>query len=445
MGWCNGVARTALMSTAEFDSGGETPQPPKVWRRGVLIGLGFVATLLALELGLRAAEALRDRPAPVADTSENVVRVLCLGESITAFGGNQSYPSQLEGLLNRDGRGKRFTVVNGGVAGITTETMLQQLDEQLERHRPQIVVTMLGVNDEAFGLGNAGRLPIQAALHRATLTHLALAIQESRLKLQGTAVDDAPHNPIVDRAWQLFGTGQADEALAELRQAVAGPEPRAEVVQTLVSFLMVSSRLEEAKTVAGQWIAAHPNDTAMRETLFRIPFRQATLAIKDGRLDEAERAFTELERAAAETHPEFLVLAQGKLASIADIRGDHAAAAAYRAAAASGRTGIADEATKQSYRRLVSIVQQRGIRVVAMQYPLRSVDTLRELLGDPPGVTYVDNDATFQTALQIAPWEHWFNDTVAGDFGHTARAGSRLLAENVARVILAPPSAGNGT
>jgi hypothetical protein len=72
-----------------------------------------------------------------------------------------------------------------------------------------------------------------------------------------------------------------------------------------------------------------------------------------------------------------------------------------------------------------------------MQYPLRSVDELRTILGDPADVVFVDNDASFREALRRAPWETWFTDDFAGDFGHTTPAGSELIAENAARAILA--------
>jgi hypothetical protein len=71
-----------------------------------------------------------------------------------------------------------------------------------------------------------------------------------------------------------------------------------------------------------------------------------------------------------------------------------------------------------------------------MQYPLRSAGALRTLLGDTD-VTIVENDQPFRDALRRAPWETWFTDAFAGDFGHTTPAGSHLLAEDVAPAVLA--------
>ena len=43
-------------------------------------------------------------------------RILCLGDSMTAKGGDLSYPAQLERILNEKGKGGRFRVINGGQA-----------------------------------------------------------------------------------------------------------------------------------------------------------------------------------------------------------------------------------------------------------------------------------------------------------------------------------------
>jgi hypothetical protein len=52
------------------------------------------------------------------------------------------------------------------------------------------------------------------------------------------------------------------------------------------------------------------------------------------------------------------------------------------------------------------------------------------------GVIFVDNERVFKEALKKGEYRDYFSDTFAGDFGHCTEKGNRLLAENIANVIL---------
>jgi len=77
-------------------------------------------------------------------------RILCLGDSITANGGDYSYPSQLQYALNHDGRNLKFQVINKGMPSWTTTDMSDHFEEYLQKYHPQMIVFMVGVNDISF-------------------------------------------------------------------------------------------------------------------------------------------------------------------------------------------------------------------------------------------------------------------------------------------------------
>jgi len=79
--------------------------------------------------------------------SHGEYRILCLGESSTALGGQDAYPNQLEEFLNLGQSRVNFKVVNKGIPSITTTHIALHLEEYLEEYKPQIVVTMIGIND----------------------------------------------------------------------------------------------------------------------------------------------------------------------------------------------------------------------------------------------------------------------------------------------------------
>jgi hypothetical protein len=92
-------------------------------------------------------------------------------------------------------------------------------------------------------------------------------------------------------------------------------------------------------------------------------------------------------------------------------------------------------ATYKNYNEIVRRVLGHGAVMVAMQYPLRDVELLRNLLHDQEGVIFIENKKNFQNALKNGESTRYFLDLFAGDFGHCTAAGNRLIADNVADVL----------
>ena len=90
----------------------------------LLIVLGIFLTVILLEVGLRIAGGvvlyLQEKHNHMS-FNPNEYRILCLGESTTALGGEDSYPSQLEEMLNSQNQQKRFTVINKGLISTTSD------------------------------------------------------------------------------------------------------------------------------------------------------------------------------------------------------------------------------------------------------------------------------------------------------------------------------------
>jgi len=90
-----------------------------------------------------------------------------------------------------------------------------------------------------------------------------------------------------------------------------------------------------------------------------------------------------------------------------------------------------------NYHKLKAVLDKRGIRYVCAQYPLRSIEPLRKIFqGSARGILFVDNEKLFKNALQKAGYKDYFIDLCNGDSGHCTPEGNRLLAENIANVIL---------
>jgi len=118
-----------------------------------LIILGVCLAAIFLEIGLRLAGGfvlyLQERHNHVS-FAPNEYRILCLGESTTALGGEDSYPSQLEEMLNAQADTKKFTVINKGIISTNTGYILEHVEQNLDTYKPQIVVLMMGINDKFY-------------------------------------------------------------------------------------------------------------------------------------------------------------------------------------------------------------------------------------------------------------------------------------------------------
>lgn len=124
--------------------------------------LGLAVALLALEGGLRLIGFVftqRQEWANQAALAEGRdIRVICIGESTTAMGATFAYPRQLESVLEERHPGPSFSVFNLGRMGAESSILLEDLESQLDRYRPHVVVAMMGANDV---IGTAQTGPVQ--------------------------------------------------------------------------------------------------------------------------------------------------------------------------------------------------------------------------------------------------------------------------------------------
>ncbi|TAM38436.1 tetratricopeptide repeat protein [bacterium] len=95
------------------------------------------------------------------------------------------------------------------------------------------------------------------------------------------------------------------------------------------------------------------------------------------------------------------------------------------------------DVTVNSYRKLKEILDKRRIKFVCVQYPARSIAPLKKIFeGNEKGIIFVDNEKIFKDALKKGGSMAYFVDMFGINFGHCTKKGNRLLAENIANVIL---------
>ena len=494
--------------------------------------LGALVVLVLLELGLRAGGALfmgRQRCANLIALGEGTeLRVLCLGESTTAFGGEDSWPAQLQELL-RQRLGCEVAVINGGIPSTNSTVLLSKLPQQIEEYRPGLVVAMMGANDGGDTIPFAATAEVA---HEGVLDHLR-TWRAVKLLMSGLFQPRSFGEGVMAKAAGAGssaaspGAGSApapmDAPSPELRRRCGGGEvgsllERGYYLERDGDFAMADDAYQRAldldpicgwaafrlavgaerrqdMVMAEAWLRraleAQPHLTAASFTLGRILWKQdrcpEAIAVLQPALEldpDDPSAWQDLgacsqrmgdEKLAERALQRALVLAPDDkrtwvcLVDFYERAGRHEAVAALaeralaeqpdaphiigRFALYFHRTGHPDEArrfyelahaaqrgsfhpiTRDNYLEMLRILDEAGIPLVAVQYPMRSLEPLRSLFPQPERVIFVDNESSFKQALATSSYQALFWDNCYGDFGHATRQGNHLLAENIAWAI----------
>lgn len=536
---------------------------PRRTERLLALLAGVLIALVLLELGLRLVGAsflwTQQRRNRQAMASGDAVTVLCVGESTTAMGGPESYPAQLEQELAEQARNLSFAVVNRGIPGGDSSMIAARMEADLATYQPQIVVAMMGANDNhsAFGGGavpfedapqaERGRFPhslrtyrlfgqVRHALARAESDEPGVPLSRVQRGMFAPpcagSVGTRGGEPVcagIGEAWELAGSGRRARAEAAFRDAVDGIPGSAIPRVELGVFLWNTGRIDEGEEVLRSAAEAEPAAVeawvelgellrqAERLEEAQAAFRRAVavdgdcpdahygLATALDVREDPDESLAALDRAIVldPTCPEFHVLRghvlmdrgqdveavaafetalarmgdetwingpvdhlvalherrgdQGEIVSLyervlarrpedVDILlpaaefhaglGDVERADALRAEVARITETTYCPLTRRSYLQLLDMTRSRGILLVAVQYPRHPVEPLRRLFDDPRGVVFVDNQASFDEAVEAQGYSALFLDRCYARFGHGTRRGNQMLARNVAESIL---------
>ncbi|MFH1063308.1 MAG: GDSL-type esterase/lipase family protein [Candidatus Omnitrophota bacterium] len=123
-----------------------------VKKKLLLVTFGVLSALLVMEVILFCfsfwAPHLSENPI-IKQGQEKALKVLCLGDSFTYGIGaefNQSYPAQLEQILQR-GINKEVMVINGGISSANSAIVLEKMKTFLKYIEPDIIIVTTGKND----------------------------------------------------------------------------------------------------------------------------------------------------------------------------------------------------------------------------------------------------------------------------------------------------------
>jgi len=426
--------------------------------------LGF---LIVLEIGLRIVGPLsvgvQEQHNRMSLRDGAAIRILCVGESITAFGGKTSYPRLLQRLLNEGAGTRRYAVVNAARAGANTSSILRRIPAQIDRYRPDIVVAMMGINDTPLEDSRIGPADPGGLLGRSyALRRLELALR-TWLSHPPGGTDDAnaktvrsplpssieglerrlaesPDGIVAGVLFHAYRRESADTAADRMVELVEvhrrHQSANASAIALEVSRVLFANKHSEQaiEILEHGRDAGSPVDDGWRELSRQYRLRVAALT-KRGEVDAArqlaQRALEHAPRADSRRRSAF----HAQLALAHQLAGSPDEAAHHRARSRSLQHANADTGTGENYRRLSETLGENGIILVAAQYPGRDVASLERMLVGVPGLILVDNESPFREAMGNGSYYDYFIDNFAGDIGHLNEQGRRIVARNTAKAI----------
>jgi len=448
-----------------------------------LILFGLLLCIIFLEIGLRIGGfiilSLREGKNRCALKEKGVYRIMCLGGSTTASGGEYSYPSQLERILNEGNIGIRFKVINRGVESADSTSILSQLNENLDRYLPDMVITMMGENDgsETMVFDDSWKVRLNLIIQRIRVyklakllwLHLENKIQEIKYNKSGPLnidfVDKHSNNSAIEsrifyeKSLIYKNEKNFSEAEISIQKAIEIEPGNYDYYIQLADCYLAENKNKEAEVILREVIEKQPDNL---EALCHIGWCYRN----QGRYKEAEGVFKKaiaIEPGEPKPYWELISMYkfQGEQEELEDLYGmlikkdskndffvglmatsyleqkKYQKAKEYYRKVNELRQRYYNPVTRSNYKRLKDIVMQRGIRLVCVQHATRNVELLKRLFDSTDGVIFVDNEKVFKDALMRGRYDDYFADCFAGDFGHCTPKGNGLLAENIASVILA--------
>ncbi len=451
---------------------------------GTLITIFF--TLSLLEIALRIFPSTQSQTGtdsvdrtrlstqgPIGDRRQ--IRILVLGESTSApnptDGVDLSWPAQAKSLLQASTPEYEFEIINLAKPGTSTAFLAEELFRRFDELRPDILVSMMGVNDQ---MALALREPVWwnsiRVIHFFRWLIQFLGCKECFQVESGDAAKHySPPPESMDRYFQELHSFAAFDS-SKIERLTK------EFETELIRFrgqptLQLSALRSLGNELAWLAVRDHKNAPKLRAAASSYFLRALKIdPIDPWTLDSLCQIQTEEDESCLRSVEKMIEAGNSPSSSLlrSVISAGGQSSEVIRQEADRRGLKILDttptyEATKTIYQQVAEFAKSRGIPYFAMQYPTGSIDGTRSFFtknsshsfkkfsdsfhlqglaekidADFDHVIFVDN-SKFNSPEVQANRAAYFTDMFGRDqgleFGHTTPLGHRLIAESIASAI----------
>lgn len=413
----------------------------------LVVGLAFL--LAFSEAALRASTEYlsqrREKINFIVPQDAKKLRILAIGESTTDAifaeeSGVLAWPQQLEDRLLKDGVFAR--VYNGGVSGSSTYLLLQNLEKNIRKFKPHIVISMMGVNDGArFGSyvkeGWGSFKTVQFYRNFRMWRSLDNSC-EKKYSFEKILVQ---HKKLIEEVPLkiLNGTTSPEEAVQQVKN-LSGSSP----IQDLLIFLNMSDvlyRYMEGVPSIGLAKKIQVLIDAIPELPCFAPSYNATMLVTMYRSSRHEACLKYASSIADTQIFEIDVNARGILENcFAHLTPEQQQSwlPFFKSVVGSAFFEVQGDPTENNYQSLLNILETHKIAWVGMSYPTENAEYLRRIESRSHAIpkAVVDNQKLFEDEIKRKGFDFVFIDRFNTTFGHATTAGNGLIAQNAAQAVL---------
>lgn len=409
-------------------------------------------SLQLISVGLKTS----DTKSLVSPSEEKMIRILAIGESTTATQYNsriitaqpsqniQAWPSQLESLLKKNHYSAR--VYNLGLPATNTNLILHRIKDQIALYRPHIVISMMGINDSNLWLNERET----SYINKLIIVKIANWIWNSLPRKSAQKSLQQSNNGIPfqknlifknsETVLNLFKQNKKTQAQKLMSESINGLK---NIEQAQYYAFLANSLLPPPGSDSSAFINSYDLYKLSHQKYFWIDttiesFGHVLVAL--GKADEClelAKAYTEKKGAIND----FILSLYGSCSSKS--KNKAAWKLLFDQLPLNLNVSFTDKTshtTKNNYRKLYNLLAQKNISLIAMQYPLNDIRTLKyyfhngtdfhQVSAPYDNIVFVDNRENFQAALNAHSYDKLFIDQFGGFFGHTTNLGHELLAKS---------------
>ncbi|GAB1402518.1 hypothetical protein MASR1M68_14290 [Elusimicrobiota bacterium] len=437
----------------------------KIINKIPLIFLGLFGALVILELSMHLAGfamyGYRDYKNNRELKNKKQYTIMCIGES-TTFGG---YPDQLQNILNKKYPNK-FSVVDCGVPGIRMKNILEKLDADIAKYKPDFAICMIGINNGFLSFSENNQDKINTKYEKFKLYKLYNSLRKHIKSMSPVkkAYADNIKNLDINYAFELYMQKKyADaERICEKIIEIRNNDYNIHSLLAMLRYYHLDKE-DSAYTIASDIIET---DKKVRNSWKQVMYEIAVdYSIKNKNNDQIQKYIEKLindnnvefngrmywfvkDFISPDQKKEFFRRMADNTEDIDQYYGliaidsmaekDFKKAEEYFAIAEEIRLKYPKESTYNLYKLILDKLIKNNVKVLCMQYPIRSIESLKNNLKDEQyyaRIELISNEHIFKQQLKEKKYNELFKDQFAGDFGHCTDFANRLIAGNVAETL----------
>ena len=387
-------------------------------------------------------------------------RIMCLGESTTAG----QYPIQLQKILDKKYPNK-FSVIDCGIPGTTLEYILDSLDNNIDKYKPDIAICMMGgifiINFNEKNKINTRKKFIYKLKFMKMLT---LCIRYLKLGARANlfVYDESEDNN--ENIVKLIARKQYEEAEKILKKIL---EKEPDNQNAFVDLMLLYSDLLGEQQIGYNMAleGLRRNFDVNRGAYYMLVFRDC---FRNNEIDKLKYYIEKLineDISVFSTDLKYFIYRRimyyindqqkdkiintiskkniddttyGFLAINAIEQKNYKKAQEYFDKAEEIRLNFPNTKIYNLYKLIIKKLIDNNIKVICMQYPVRSIDPLRKQLENElyyKDLVFVSNERLFKEALMKNDYRKIFTDQFAGDFGHNSDVCNEMIAKNVVNTL----------